>query len=434
MSRSDRMSRDPSRAAIEAAWHLEWPKLVAALTRLVGDIDLAEDLAQDALVAALQQWPSQGVPPRPGAWLMVTARHQAIDRLRRDKVLAAKHTLLGQELLIASAAGEPAGDVEDQPAIEDDLLRMIFTACHPVLSPAARVALTLRLVGGLTVEEIAQAYVVPAATIAQRIVRAKRTIAAKRIPYAVPEGPELARRLDSVLDVICLIFSEGYEATAGDAWLRIDLVEEGLRLARVLGGLLPDEPEVHGLAALLELQASRVGARSTPDLAVVLLHDQDRSRWDRLLIRRGYLALQRAHALSAQHGRPYGRFALQAAIAAEHAIARTPDHTNWPRLARLYAILAARFPSPVVQLNRVVAVGMAAGPAAGLALADELAATGALDGYHLLHAVRADLLTRLGRFDEAEAAFRRAAARTANTAEQRLLQDRAADAALGSGR
>lgn len=428
------MSRDPSRAAIEAAWHLEWPKLVAALTRLVGDIDLAEDLAQDALVAALQQWPSQGVPPRPGAWLMVTAKHQAIDRLRRDKVLAAKHTLLGQELLIASAASAPARNAEEEPAIEDDLLRMIFTACHPVLSPAARVALTLRLVGGLTVEEIAQAYVVPAATIAQRIVRAKRTIADKRIPYAVPDGPELARRLDSVLDVICLIFSEGYEATAGDAWLRIDLVEEGLRLARVLAGLLPDEPEAHGLAALLELQASRAGARSTPDLAVVLLHDQDRSRWDRLLIRRGYLALQRAHELNAGPGRPPGRFALQAAIAAEHAIARTPDHTNWTRLARLYAILAARFPSPVVQLNRVVAVGMAAGPGAGLALADELAATGALDGYHLLHAVRADLLTRLGRFDEAEAAFRRAAARTANTAEQRLLQDRAADAARRSGR
>jgi len=409
-------------AAVDAACRLEWPRLVAALTRLVGDIGLAEDLAQDALVAAVQEWPRDGVPPRPGAWLMVTARHRALDRLRRDRALAAKYALLGADLL----RGVTEDVLEPDPSIGDDRLRMIFTACHPVLAPAARVALTLRLVGGLTVEEIARTYLVPPSTIAQRIVRAKRTIATERIPYVVPEGPELAYRLDSVLDVVCLIFTEGYAASAGDRWLRLDLVEEGLRLARVLARLLPDQPEVHGLAALLELQASRVGARSTPDTPVVLLGDQDRSAWDQLLIRRGFLALHRAHALTTELGRPAGRFALQAAIAAEHAVARSAEHTNWPRLATLYAILAERYPSPIVQLNRAVGVAMADGPAAGLALVEDLAGTGDVDGYYLLHAVRGDLLDRVGRRDEALAEFERASGLTANLTEQQLLRDRIA--------
>ena len=410
-----------SHAAVEATWRLEWPKLVAALTRLVGDIDLAEDLAQDALVAAVREWPRDGVPPRPGAWLMVTARHRALDRLRRDRALAAKYALLGSDLV--SGAEE---ELEPDPSIADDRLRMIFTACHPVLAPAARVALTLRLVGGLTVEEIARIYLVPSSTIAQRIVRAKRTITAQRIPYVVPEGPELTERLDSVLDVVCLVFTEGYAASTGDQWLRLDLVEEGLRLARSLAQLLPDQPEVHGLAALLELQASRVGARTTPDTPIVLLGDQDRSVWDQLLIRRGFVALHRAHALNTRLDRAPGRFALQAAIAAEHAIARSVHHTNWSRLARLYGILAARYPSPVVQLNRAVAVAMTDGPGAGLDLVEELAAGGDVDGYYLLHAVRGDLLTRLGRYDEALGEFERASTLTANLTERRLLQERIA--------
>ena len=411
------------RAAVEAAWRVEWPKLVAALTRLVGDIDLAEDVAQDALVAALQEWPRKGVPPRPGAWLMVAARHEALDRLRRDRVLAAKYALLGPQLVGEASAASDA--VEADVPIPDDRLRMIFTACHPVLPPPARVALTLRLVGGLTVEEIARAYVAPPSTIGQRIVRAKRVIAHQHIPYAVPEGPDLGRRLDSVLDVISLIFTEGYAASAGDRWLRRELVEEGLRLARVLARLMPDEPETHGLAALLELQASRVDARTTPDAPLVLLGDQDRSTWDQLLIRRGFAELHQAHALSTRLGRQPGRFALQAAIAAEHALARSPGQTSWRRLAALYAVLAARFPSPVVQLNRAVALAMAEGPDAGLALLEQVATTGDLDGYHLLHAVRGDLLARLGRPGEASAEFERAATLTANTAEQRLLRARA---------
>jgi RNA polymerase sigma factor (sigma-70 family) len=294
---------DLAYAAVETAWRVEWPKLVATLTRQVGDIDLAEDLAQDALLAAVEQWPREGIPPRPGAWLTVTARHRAVDRIRRDQNLAIKYALLGQDL----RADEPSADSAiDDPAIEDDLLRMAFTACHPALASAARVALTLRLVGGLTTEEIARAYVVPTSTIAQRIVRAKRTISERNIPYSVPSGIELEERLDSVLDVICLIFTEGYEATGGDQWLRIDLAEEGLRLARLLAALLPDQAEAHALAGLLELQASRLGARSTPDSSLVLLDDQDRSRWDRLLIRRGILALHQAHALNKQYGCPPG--------------------------------------------------------------------------------------------------------------------------------
>jgi RNA polymerase sigma factor (sigma-70 family) len=414
--------QDGGHAAVEAAWRLEWPKLVAALTRFVGDIDLAEDLAQDALVAALQEWPRDGVPPRPGAWLMVTARHRALDRFRRDRALAAKYAVLGRDLL-DTAGVEPS---EPDSPIPDDRLRMIFTACHPVLSPPARVALTLRLVGGLTVEEIARAYLVAPSTVAQRIVRAKRTIATERIAYAVPEGPHLAHRLESVLDVICLIFTEGYAASAGDRWVRLDLVEEGLRLARVLAILMPDQAEAHALAALLELQASRVGARTTPDNPLVLLGDQDRAAWDHLLIRRGFTALQCAHALNTRRGQPPGRFALQAAIAAEHAVARSAEHTNWPRLATLYTILASRYPSPVVRLNQAVAVAMANGPSAGLALVDEVAAGGGVDGYHLLHAVRGDLLARLGRLDEASAEFEVAATLTANATEQRLLSERAA--------
>jgi RNA polymerase sigma factor (sigma-70 family) len=409
-------------AAVEAAWRLDWPRLVAALTRLVGDIDLAEDLAQDALVAALQEWPRDGVPPRPGAWLMVTARHRALDRLRRDRALAAKYALLGPQLL--SNATVVVAPSEGDSMIPDDRLRMIFTACHPVLTPPARVALTLRLVGGLTVEEIARTYFVPASTIAQRIVRAKRTIATQHIAYAVPDGPDLAQRLDSVLEVVCLIFTEGHAASGGDRWLRLDLVEEGLRLARVLARLMPDQPEVHGLAALLELQASRVGARTTPDTPLVLLSDQDRSAWDQLLIRRGFVALQLAHALNTRRGQPPGRFALQAAIAAEHAIARSAEHTNWPRLATLYTILATRYPSPIVRLNQAVAVAMANGPSAGLALVDDIAASGDVDGYHLLHAVRGDLLARLGRHDEASVEFERAATLTANVIEQRWLRER----------
>lgn len=354
---------------------------------------------------------------------MVTARHRALDRLRRDRALAAKYASLTSDLSRDSVASVDRFD-EDSP-IRDDRLRMIFTACHPALSPPARVALTLRLVGGLTVEEIARAYLVPTSTIAQRIVRAKRTIATQHIPYVVPDGPDLTQRLDSVLDVICLIFTEGYAASAGDEWLRLDLVEEGLRLARMLASLMPDQPETHGLVALLELQASRVGARSTPDAPLVLLHDQDRSRWDHLLIRRGFAALQRAHALNNRSGQPPGRFALQAAIAAEHAIARSSEHTNWQRLARLYTILASRFPSPVVQLNWAVALAMAEGPNAGLTLVEQIAAGGKLDGYHLLPAVRGDLLARLGRLDQASAEFERASTLTANTTEQRLLRDRA---------
>ena len=425
MNRSERCSAAPpgaSHAAVEAAWRIEWPSLVASLTRLVGDIDLAEDLAQDALLAALEQWSRDGVPPRPGAWLMLTARHRAIDRLRRDRTLAAKRALLGQALLTGDGG---AGDDDRASAIEDDRLRMIFVACHPVLSPDARVALTLRLVGGLTVEEIGRAYVVPESTVAQRIVRAKRTIAERHLPFSVPSGSELGQRLDSVLDVICLIFTEGYEATAGDRWLRVNLVEEGLRLARVLAALLSDQAETHALAALLELQASRLGARSTPERPLVLLDDQDRSRWDQLLIRRGFLALQRAHALNTKDGARPGRYALQAAIAAEHAIARTSEHTNWQRMARLYAQLDERFPSPIVQLNRAVAVAKVDGPGAGLTLVDAIAATGRLDRYHLLPAVRADLLAKLGRLDEAAAEFDRAARLTGNTSEQQMLAERA---------
>lgn len=419
------MSRSPEqiRESVATVWRMEWPRLVAGLIRIVGDIDAAEELAQDALVAALEQWPRDGVPPNPGGWLMLTAKHRAIDLVRRNQNLARKLTLVGHELR-TDQGHEPESADED---IEDDLLRMIFTACHPVLSAPARVALTLRLLGGLTTEEIARAFVVPESTVAQRIVRAKRTIAARRVPYAVPHGDELAERLDSVLEVVYLIFNEGYSATAGDDWIRVELCQDALRLARMLAQLMPDAAETHGLAALLELQASRSAARIGPTKTVVLLADQERSHWDQLLIRRGFAALGRAHAVSRNHGLPPGRYALQAAIAAVHAMAPSTEETDWRRIAGLYAVLAERFPSPIVDLNRAVAVGMVHGPAAGLELVDALAATGALDTYHLLPAVRGDLLERLGRLDEARAEFARAAQLTGNNAEQALLLDRMAE-------
>ncbi len=392
---------------------------------MLGDIDAAEDLAQDALLAALEQWPRDGVPPNPGGWLMLTAKHQAIDRRRRDAVFRRKLSVLGGELVVEDAEQPLPTSVDPDRAIEDDLLRMVFIACHPVLAPPARVALTLRLVGGLTTGEIARAYLVPESTVAQRIVRAKRRLAAERIPFEVPYGEELALRLESALDVIYLIFNEGYTATSGEDWVRVDLVEEGLRLARILTGLMPDEPEVHGLAALLELQASRVWARSGPSRALLLLADQNRSRWDRLLIRRGFAELGRAHALNHRRRQPPGRYALQAAIAAAHAMAATPEDTDWRRIAGLYAVLAQRFPSPIVELNRAVAVAMVDGPGAALELLEAIAASGALSDYHLLHAVRGDLLVRLGREQEAATSFLQAADLTGNIAEQHFLRDRA---------
>ncbi len=392
---------------------------------MVGDIDAAEDLAQDALLAALEQWPRDGVPPNPGGWLMLTAKHRAVDRHRRDATFRRKLAVLGGELVIESAEQPLPASVDPDLEIEDELLRMVFTACHPILSPPARVALTLRLVGGLTTGEIARAYLAPESTVAQRIVRAKRTLAAKRVPYEVPRDAEIASRLESVLDVIYLIFNEGYTATSGEAWVRVELVEEGLRLVRILTGLMPDEPEVHGLAALLELQSSRVWARSGASRPLVLLADQNRTRWDRLLIRRGFADLGRAHALNHKQHRAPGRYALQAAIAAAHAVAATPEETDWRRIAGLYAVLARRFPSPIVELNRAVAVAMADGPGAGLELLEAIVRAGALSDYHLLHAVRGDLLARVGRDQEAATAFLQAADLTANTAEQDFLRDRA---------
>ncbi|MFI6218271.1 RNA polymerase sigma factor [Nocardia brasiliensis] len=421
-------SPEQARRAVETVWRMEWPRLVAGLTRVVGDIDLAEELAQDALVAALEQWPRDGVPPNPGGWLMLTAKHRAIDRIRRNQTFARKLALLGHDLLTTP---EPAPQTD---AVEDDLLRMMFTACHPVVPEQGRVALTLRLLGGLTTGEIARAFVVPESTVAQRIVRAKRTIAARALPYEVPEADELADRLDSVLAVVYLIFNEGYAATAGEDWVRVELCQDALRLARMLAELLPGEPEAHGLVALLELQGSRLPARTGPAKDVVLLADQDRSRWDRLLIRRGYAALGRANTAARERGLPPGRYALQAAIAAVHAMAPIPEETDWRRIAGLYAVLAERFPSPIVELNRAVAVGKVHGPAAALDLVDALVAVGALDAYHLRSAVRGDLLAQLGRRAEAHAEFTRAAGLTANRAEQSLLRARAAECASGDRR
>ena len=415
------MTTDIQRA-IDAVWRIESPKLIASLARMVRDVGIAEDLAQDALVAALERWPASGVPDNPGAWLMATAKHRAIDLLRRDKRLDRKHEELGRELEARQESPESLYDEALDDPVGDDLLRLVFTACHPVLSTEARVALTLRLLGGLTTAEIARAFLAPEPTIAQRIVRAKRTLAEARVPFEVPRGHELQARLSSVLEVIYLIFNEGYSATAGEDWVRPALCEDALRLGRILAELMPNESEVHGLVALMEIQASRLRARVGPSGEPILLLDQDRSRWDQLLIRRGLAALERAEALEGGRG-PY---ALQAAIAACHARARTAEETDWPRIAALYTALAHLGPSPVVELNRAVAVGMAFGPAAGLELADALTSEPSLRSYHLLPAVRGDLLEKLGRMDEARAEFERAASLTKNAREQQLLQARAA--------
>jgi RNA polymerase sigma factor (sigma-70 family) len=407
--------------AIETVWRIEAPKLIAGLARIIRDIDLAEDLAHDALVAALEQWPASGVPRNPGAWLMATAKHRAIDQLRRKSLLERKHEELGYELEMAQATAAPDLDAAFDDDVGDDLLRLVFTACHPVLTTDARVALTLRLLGGLTTEEIARAFLVSEATIAQRIVRAKRTLAEKEVAFEVPRGADLAERLSSVLEVIYLVFNEGYAATAGDDWMRPALCEEALRLGRILCELVPLEAEVHGLVALMEIQASRSRARVGPSGEPVLLFDQNRALWDRLLIGRGLAALERADA----RGGGRGRYALQAAIAACHARALTPEDTDWEQIVRLYDELARLTPSPVVELNRAVAVGMAYGAAAGLELVDALASEPALQNYHLLPSVRADLLARLGRLDEARKDFERAASLTRNTRERQLLLERA---------
>jgi RNA polymerase sigma factor (sigma-70 family) len=413
--------------AIEAVFRIESARLIAGLTRTVRDVGLAEELAQDALVAALQQWPESGVPDNPGAWLMATAKHRAIDLLRRRTMLQRKHEELGRGLEARELA-MPDFDAAIDDDIGDDLLRLVFISCHPVLSTEARVALTLRLLGGLTTEEIARAFLVPEPTIAQRIVRAKRTLAEKRIPFEVPRGAERAARLSSVLEVIYLIFNEGYTATAGDDWMRPGLCEDALRLGRILAELVPEEPEIHGLVGLMEIQASRAAARVGPSGEPILLLDQNRARWDQLLIRRGLAALERAERASSTLGGAVGPYALQAAITACHARALTPEQTDWIRIVALYDALAELAPSPVVDLNRAVAVAMAFGPAAGLELVDELISEPSLKTYHLLPSVRGDLLNKLGRFDEARDEFERAASQTRNARERELLLARAASA------
>ncbi|WP_369248622.1 RNA polymerase sigma factor [Streptomyces sp. R41] len=404
---------DPRRA-IETVFRIESPRIIAGVARIVRDIGIAEELAQDALVAALEQWPRDGVPDNPGAWLMATARHRAVDLIRRRENYARKLAEIGRTLETTAPPEEPA----DPDDIDDDLLRLVFTACHPVLSAEARIALTLRLLGGLTTAEIARAFLVPEPTVAQRIVRAKRTLAARNVAFEVPYGPEREARLGSVLDVIYLIFNEGYAATAGDDWLRPALCEDALRLARVLSGLMPKEPEVHALASLLEFQASRAAARTGPNGEPVLLKDQNRRRWNRMLIARGITALDRADATAT--GAP-GAYALQAAIAACHAHAYTYEETDWKSIATLYGLLAARAPSPVVELNRAVAVSMAQGPAEALEIVDALAAEPALRDYHLLPSVRGDLLARLGRTTEARQELARAADLARNERERQLL-------------
>lgn len=416
------MSVSATHRAINAVWRIESAKIIAGLARIVRDVGLAEDLAQDALVAALEQWPEQGVPDNPAAWLMATAKHRAIDRLRRSKLQERKHEEISRELesQIASAAPDFAATLDD--CFGDDLLRLMFTACHPVLSTEVRVTLTLRLLGGLTTGEIARAFLVPEPTIAQRIVRAKRTLAEARVPFEVPRAAEFDARLSSVIEVIYLIFNEGYSATAGENWMRPALCEEALRLGRILDGLTPQEPEVHGLVALMEIQASRLQTRIGPSGEIIPLFEQNRARWDQLLIRRGLAALERAEALSGALG-PY---TLQAAIAACHARARTNEETDWTRIVALYDALAQLKHSPVVELNRAVAIGMAFGPAAGLELVDELCSEPSLEAYHLLPAARGDLLLKLGRSDEAREEFERAAALTRNERERELLLKRAA--------
>jgi RNA polymerase sigma factor (sigma-70 family) len=420
------MAASDTHRAVEAVWRIESARLIGGLARIVGDLGLAEDLAQDALVAALERWPETGVPEKPGAWLMATAKHRAIDLLRRRSMAERKHALIGPALEAEQERAVPDLDAALDDHVGDDLLRLMFVACHPVLPTEGRVALTLRLLGGLTTPEIARAFLLPEATLAQRIVRAKRTLGEAKVPFEVPRGAELAARLASVLEVIYLIFNEGYSATAGDDWMRPELCNDALRLGRILAGLVPEEPEVHGLVALMEIQASRLRARTGPSGEPVLLADQDRARWDHLLVRRGLDALQRAESLA---GSTPGPYTLQAAIAACHGRARTAEATDWRRIVALYDALAALNPSPVVALNRAVAVAMADGPAAGLALVDALGTERALAGYHLLPSVRADLLQKLGRGPEARAEFERAASLTRNARERDLLLARAARAA-----
>ena len=412
---------------IDAIWRIESTRLIAGLARIVRDVGLAEDLAQEAFVAALEQWPESGVPQRPGAWLITTAKHRGIDRLRRLSLHERKTAELVRELERSGASdlGEPAADGD---FIEDDLLRLIFTTCHPMLSADARVALTLRLLGGLTTAEIARAYLVAEPTVAQRIVRARKTLAAAHVPFEVPDRDELPKRLGSVLEAIYLIFNEGYSPTAGDSWLRMELLEEALRLGRILAGLMPEESEVHGLAALMELQGSRSRARVGPSGEPILLNDQDRSRWDYVLVTRGLAALERAMSLKA----PLGPYTLQAAIAACHARARIPEDTDWKQIVALYDALAQVMPSPVVELNRAVAVSMAFGPEAGLELVDALADEPALRDYHLLPSVRGDLLAKLGRSREARREFDHAAALATNVQQRKLLRERASRAVASS--
>ncbi len=408
--------------AIEAVWRIESARVIAGLARMTGDVGLAEDLAQDALVAALERWPESGVPENPGAWLMATAKNHAIDLARRGKRFEDRREQLAHEAGMRMAMDAAAHEAALGDELGDDLLALIFAACHPLLLTEARVALTLRLLGGLTTDEIARAFLVSESTVAQRIVRAKRTLKEARAPFEVPQGAQLDERLPSVLETIYLIFNEGYVATGGESWMRPDLCEEALRLGRVLAGLAPKQPEVHGLVALMEIQASRAAARTGPSGEPVLLLEQDRARWDPLLVRRGLAALESAEKLSRG---AFGPYTVQAAIAACHARARSAEETEWPRIAALYEVLAQLTPSPVVELNRAVAVGMAFGPHAGLELVEGLAADGSLDGYHLLHSVRADLLAKLGREREARAEFERAAAMTENARERELLLERA---------
>lgn len=422
------VSANDTHRSIDAVWRIESPRLIAGLARIVRDVGLAEELAQDALVTALEQWPVSGVPDHPGAWLMTTAKRRAIDLLRRKKLHQRKEIELTREIedQLTMAAPDLEASIDDH--VGDDLLRLMFVACHPVLSTEARVALTLRLLGGLTTVEIARAYLVPEPTIAQRIVRAKRTLSDKQVPFEVPRGDELAARLSSVLEVIYLIFNEGYSATAGDDWMRPALCEDALRLGRVLAGLAPREPEVHGLVALMEIQASRANARTNATGEPILLLEQDRSHWDQLLIHRGLDALSRAEKLGGSNG----LYVLQAAIAACHARAAVAADTDWPRIATLYAALAELTSSPIVELNRAVALGMAWGPEAGLALADTLIDEPTLANYHLLPSVRGNLLAKLSRFDEARSEFERAASLTRNAREQALLLERAASCTSSS--
>jgi len=423
----ERTAQAAAESAIRAVWSIESARLIAGITRIVRDVGLAEELAQDALVAALSQWPREGVPQNPAAWLMAAAKNRAINVLRRGKMLERKHQQLGQELETEAPHEHAFAEVEAalDDELGDDLLRLVFTACHPVLPTESRVALTLRLLGGLSTEDIAHAFLVPEPTIAQRIVRAKKTLAEKKIPFEVPRGAELAERLGSVLEVVYLIFNEGYSATSGDDLLRPALCEDALRLGRILAELAPDEPEVHGLVALMEINASRSATRLGPGGEPVLLLAQNRARWDQILIRRGLAALERARAL----GRPRGPYVLQAAITACHARARRPEDTDWAAIAALYAELFALRPSPVVALNHAVAVSMAEGPEAGLELVDALVAEPALRGYHLLPSARADLLWRLGRFDEARLEFEKAAQLTQNARQRERLLARAAECA-----